>query len=259
MKIVKFFHENRVQFGVVESDTRIRILATSPFAGEIQLTEKFVPMDAVELLAPTVDHPRVFGVGFNYKSHIVETGRSMPEIPPLFMKPDTSLIAHKKDIVYPKNAQIVHFEAELVVVIGSKARNVETKDALKHVLGYCCGNDVSERIFQRKEMAMGLMVAGKGFDTFAPVGPWIETEVDPTELRLRGILNGVVVQESSTSDLLFGAAELVSYISSFATLLPGDLIMTGTPAGIGALVPGDVFEVEISGIGSLINKVRAEN
>lgn len=175
------------------------------------------------------------------------------------MKPDSALIGHGGHIVYPRVGQIVHYETELVAVIGRQAKGVKREQALNHVLGYTCGNDVSERTYQRKEMAMGLMTVGKGFDTFAPLGPWIETELDSSRLHMRGLLNGKVVQECDTSDLLFGVDALVEYLSTFITLMPGDLIFTGTPGGVGPLAPGDVFDVEIEGIGTLTNSVVAES
>lgn len=258
MKIYKFLHDGQPRFGVLEGAGSVRVMKGSPFEGEMQPGEDIRPLSSLKLLPPTVERPRIFGVGFNYKAHILETGRQLPEIPPFFMKPDTSLIGAGDSIVYPKGSTIVHYETELVAVIGRKARNVSKEEALRHVLGYTCGNDVSERTIQRKEMAMGLMTVGKGFDTFAPVGPCIETSVDPSRLHMKGRLNGTVVQSCDTSDLLFGVDELVSYLSRAITLLPGDLIMTGTPAGIGPLQPGDIFEVDIEGVGVLSNGVVAE-
>jgi 2-keto-4-pentenoate hydratase/2-oxohepta-3-ene-1,7-dioic acid hydratase in catechol pathway len=157
-----------------------------------------------------------------------------------------------------KFSQEGHYETELVAVIGRKARNVSREDALDFVLGYTCGNDVSERTIQRQEMAMGLMTIGKAFDTFAPIGPCIETSVDPSKLRMKGRLNGAVVQDCDSSDLLFGVDDLVAYLSKAITLLPGDLIMTGTPGGVGPIKPGDIFEIEIEGVGLLSNDVIAE-
>lgn len=258
MKLLKFRLDGVPRFGVLESPSTVRLSAGSPFEGSMSLEDRTLALEQVQLLAPTVDHPRVFGVGFNYKSHILETKRPLPEIPPLFMKPDTSVVGHGESIVYPSGSEIVHYEAELVIVIGSKARHVKRADASRYILGYTCGNDVSERTVQRKEMSMGLMTMGKAYDTFAPIGPWIETEVDPSNLRMVGRLNGEVVQECHTSDLLFSCAELVEYISRAVTLLPGDLIMTGTPGGVGPVKPGDVFEVELEGVGTLTNPVLAE-
>lgn len=258
MKIYKFVQGGRPRFGMLEAPATIRSLKASPFEGKVEPGDETWPLSSLVLLPPTVAHPRIFGVGFNYKAHILETGRPLPEIPPLFMKPDTSLIGHGGSIVYPSGSTIVHYESELVAVIGRKARNVAREDALGYVLGYTCGNDVSERTIQRKEMAMGLMTIGKAFDTFAPIGPCIETAADPSRLRMKGRLNGAVVQECDTSDLLFGVDALVAYLSRSITLLPGDLIMTGTPGGVGPMKPGDTFEVDIEGVGVLVNDVVAE-
>jgi len=259
VKIYKFLQGGQPRFGVLEEPDIIRAMKASPFEGSIELDDETWPLSSLVLLPPTVAHPRIFGVGFNYKAHILETGRPLPEIPPFFMKPDTSLIGHGESIVHPSGSTIVHYETELVAVIGRKARNVAREDALHYVLGYTCGNDVSERTIQRREMAMGLMTVGKGFDTFAPIGPCIETAVDPSKLRMQGRLNGAVVQNCETSDLLFGVDALVAYLSKAITLMPGDLIMTGTPGGIGPLQPGDIFEIDIEGVGVLRNDVTGEN
>jgi 2-keto-4-pentenoate hydratase/2-oxohepta-3-ene-1,7-dioic acid hydratase in catechol pathway len=258
VKIYKFLQGGRTRFGVLEAPATVRVMKGSPFDADFELGDETWPLSSLTLLPPTVANPRIFGVGFNYKAHILETGRPFPEIPPFFMKPDTSLIGHGDSIVYPRGSTIVHYETELVAVIGRKARNIGREDALQYVLGYTCGNDVSERTIQRKEMAMGLMTVGKAFDTFAPVGPCIETEVDPSKLRMKGRLNGTVVQDCETSDLLFGVDALVAYLSRSITLMPGDLILTGTPGGVGPLQPGDTFEIEIEGVGVLGNGVIAE-
>ncbi len=160
--------------------------------------------------------------------------------------------------MYPTVGEVVHYEAELVAVIGRTARRVSEADALNYVLGYTCGNDVSERVIQKNEMRFGCLFAGKAFDTFAPLGPVINTEMDPSNLNIIGRLNGEVVQNGNTSDMLFSVPRLVSYLSSFMTLEPGDVIMTGTPSGVGTIKPGDVFEVEIEGIGILSNPVVAD-
>lgn len=259
MKIYKFLQGGKPRFGVLEEPDTIRAMKASPFEGSIELGDETWPLSSLVLLPPTVEHPRIFGVGLNYKSHILETGRALPEIPSIFMKPDTALIGHGESIVYPSGSTIVHYETELVAVIGRKARNVAPEDALGYVLGYACGNDVSERTIQRKEMTLGLMTVGKAFDTFAPIGPCIETSIDPSTLRMQGRLNGTVVQDCQTSDLLFGVDALVAYLSQAITLMPGDLIMTGTPGGVGPLQPRDIFEIDIEGVGVLRNDVVEEN
>jgi 2-keto-4-pentenoate hydratase/2-oxohepta-3-ene-1,7-dioic acid hydratase in catechol pathway len=253
MKIARYEHVGRIAYGTV-AEGIVRELAGSPFEGRMDLTGRTAALSAVKLLAP-VERPRIFGVGFNYVAHIKETGWEMPEIPMVFVKPESALIGPGDPIVYPKGAENIHYEAELVVVIGRRARRVKEQDALNYVLGYTCGNDVSDRVIQAKEMKFGCLFAGKAFETFAPIGPFIATDLDPSNLRVTGRLNGVVKQQGSTSDLLFPVPKLVAYLSTFMPLLPGDIIMTGTPSGVGPIRPGDTFEVEIEGVGTLSNSV----
>jgi len=258
MKIARFKHGGMVAYGNLRDDGTIEYLTGSPFDGQdIRGTGESVPLSEVTLLAP-VERPRIFGAGFNYVSHIKETGWEMPEVPMLFVKPESALAGPGDAIVYPECGEVVHYEAELVVVIGRTARRVAEAEALDYVLGYTCGNDVSERVVQKREMKFGCLFAGKAFETFAPIGPVISTGLDPSRLEIIGRLNGEVRQRGNTSDLLFSVPRLVSYLSSFMTLEPGDLIMTGTPAGVGTIQPGDTFEVEIEGIGTLTNHVVAE-
>ncbi len=174
------------------------------------------------------------------------------------MKPSGTAIGPGAPIVYPHEGQNVHFEAELAVVIGKTARRVTKADALGYVLGYTCANDVSERVIQKVEMDQGALLVGKGFDSFCPLGPVIATDLDPTNLKIGARVNGQTRQASNTSDLLFGVADLVAYLSSAMTLLPGDIIITGTPSGVGPVVPGDVVDIEIEGVGVLTNPVVAE-
>lgn len=258
MKIARYTHNGATAFGNLTDDGYIERLEGSPFdAGGVRRTGQQLPLAQVKLLAP-VENPRIFGAGFNYVSHIKETGWDTPELPALFVKPESALAGPGDAIVYPKAGKNIHYEAELVVVIGRTARRVSEAQALDYVLGYTCGNDISDRVIQASEMKFGCLFAGKAFDTFAPIGPVICTDVDPSSLEIIGRLNGEVRQRGNTSDLLFSVPYLVSYLSSFMTLLPGDIIMTGTPSGIGPIQPGDVFEVEIEGIGTLSNPVIAE-
>jgi 2-keto-4-pentenoate hydratase/2-oxohepta-3-ene-1,7-dioic acid hydratase in catechol pathway len=259
MKIVRYQYRGTDVYGSLEADDYIYRLSASPFEGSYEvLREAPVPLKDVRLLCP-VAKPRIFGAGFNYVSHIKETGWEIPELPALFFKPETALAGPGDPIIYPRGAVNIHYEAELVVVIGRTARRVSEGDALSYVLGYSCGNDVSDRTIQAKEMKFGCLFAGKAYDTFAPVGPAIATDLDPSNIEIVGRLNGAVKQRGNTSDLLFSVPKLVSYLSGFMTLTPGDIIMTGTPSGIGPVVPGDTFEVEIEGIGVLSNPVVAEN
>ena len=213
--------------------------------------------ETAALLCP-VERPRIFGVAYNYRAHTDETGKEQPTLPVLFMKPSTSAIGQEEAVIFPDGGEIVHYEGELVAIIGKQCRHVSAERALDHVLGYTCGNDISDRVVQRQESRFGCLLAGKGYDTFAPLGPAIVTGLDPTNLQVILRQNGVVRQSGNTRDLVHSVAEIVSYLSRFMTLLPGDVIMTGTPAGVGPIAVGDIFEVEIPGIGVLRNPVRAE-
>lgn len=255
MRIIRYTVDGAVHYGSLDGE-KIDRLARSPFEG-LETGGEVDEMGAVRILAP-LDAPRVFGLAYNYVSHVNETARELPEVPVLFMKPSTAVIGPQEAIVYPRDGELVHFEGELVAVIGRTARHVAATDALDYVLGYTCGNDVSDRITQRRESRFGCLLAGKGYDTFAPLGPVIATGLDPASLHLTTRVNGQVRQDASTADLLFSVPEAIAYLSRFMTLLPGDAIMTGTPAGVGPIVPGDEIEVEIDGIGVLRNHVVAE-
>lgn len=257
MKIARYRHGNEIFYGSVLDDGTIEQLDGSPFEGKVTPTGQCVALAEVQLLAP-VANPRIFGVGFNYVAHIKETGWDTPTRPMLFMKPITSLAGPDDPVIYPRGAEVVHYEAELVAVMGRAAHRVSEADALDYVLGYTCGNDVSDRRIQAEEMKFGCLFAGKAFESYAPIGPVIATGLDPANLMITGRLNGEIRQHGSTADLLFTVPKLIAYLSSFMTLHPGDIIMTGTPAGVGPLRPGDVFEVEIEGIGTLSNPVIAE-
>jgi len=241
---------------MLEDDDRIRPLSGSPYQS-LDTTGESLPLNKVCLLAP-VESPRFIGVGLNYAAHAAESGKEHPPQPMVFMLPSTAVIGPGNAIVYPLQGKNVHYEGELAVVIGKSARRVSTGEALDYVLGYTCGNDVSERVIQSAEMDLGCLLVGKGFDTFKPLGPWIETDIDPSKLRLTTRLNGDTMQDANTSDLIFPVPQLVAYLSEAITLLPGDVIMTGTPSGVGPLAPGDTVEIEIEGIGSLKNTVVSE-
>ena len=256
MNLVRYAFDETVAYGVLEEGRIVRRLAGSPFEA-LQPGPASHLLDEVRLLAP-VDAPRIMGVGLNYVSHIRECNLSTPTLPMLFMKHPSAVIGPGEPIVYPKQAQKVDYEGEMAVVIGRHARRVSESQALEYVLGYTCANDVSERTTQLAEMKMGCLLVGKSYDTFCPLGPVIVTGLDPTSLDLTSRLNGQVRQQINTSDLLFPVARLVSYLSQAMTLWPGDVILTGTPSGVGPIQPGDVVEIEISGIGVLRNPVIAE-
>jgi 2-keto-4-pentenoate hydratase/2-oxohepta-3-ene-1,7-dioic acid hydratase in catechol pathway len=199
--------------------------------------------------------PKIIGVGVNYRAHAAEMGKAIPESPLLFLKPTTAALGPLSPIFLPRESEDVHHEAELAVVIKKRARRIRPEEAPAHILGYTCFNDVTARDIQRTESQY---TRSKGFDTFAPFGPVIETELDPMSLTIRGLLNGDLKQEGHTSDMVVDVYALVAFVSQGMTLLPGDVLTTGTPPGVGPLCDGDEFEVVIDGIGSLKNPVRTE-
>jgi 2-keto-4-pentenoate hydratase/2-oxohepta-3-ene-1,7-dioic acid hydratase in catechol pathway len=255
MLIVRFEKDGRRAHGELDGET-VHQLDGDPF-GAPRRGGKAFALGEVRLLAP-VEAPRVFGVGLNYVAHIAEAGSATPTTPLLFMKPSTAVIGPHDPIVYPREAAIVHFEAELAVVIGRRGRRISRQDALNHVLGYTLANDVSERVIQKTEMDQGALLVGKGYDGFCPLGPAIATGLDPADIRIGARVNGTERQSSSTADLLFSVRDLIAYLSSAMTLLPGDVIITGTPSGVGPIVPGDTVEIFGDGIGILSNPVVAE-
>jgi 2-keto-4-pentenoate hydratase/2-oxohepta-3-ene-1,7-dioic acid hydratase in catechol pathway len=210
------------------------------------------PLDEVKLLAPVVPS-KVVCVGRNYREHAAELGNKMPDEPLLFLKAPSAVIASGEKIEIPRASQQVEHEGELGVVIGRAVRNLKDgDDPLSYVFGYTCVNDVTARDLQRKDVQF---TRGKSFDTFCPVGPWIDTDIDPTNATVTTRLNGEIKQQGNTADMAFPVAFLIRYISEIMTLYPGDLIATGTPAGVSKMNDGDVVEVEVGGIGVLRNQV----
>lgn len=244
--------QKEVKYGVVQGTT-VKVVEGDIFSKHILTNEQFELAD-VKLLSP-VEPSKVLCIGLNYSDHAKEFGRPIPEEPLLFLKPSTSVIGPEEYIIYPPQTTNLHYEAELAIVIGKAAKNVKMEEAYGYVFGYTAGNDITARDLQSKDNQWSRC---KGFDTFCPLGPWIETDIkDPNNLDIKLTLNGELRQDSNTSLLFFKCAELIVYLSSIMTLLPGDVILTGTPAGIGAMVPGDKVEVYIEGIGSLVNTVTA--
>jgi 2-keto-4-pentenoate hydratase/2-oxohepta-3-ene-1,7-dioic acid hydratase in catechol pathway len=250
MKLVRFENEGKVLYGAVEG-SEIKIIEGDIF-GEYTVTEKSVPFDSVRILPPSVPGKAVC-VGLNYRDHAEEFGKPIPESPTLFIKPDTAVIGHLDYIEYPEMSKRVDYECELVVVIKKKIRNISKDEAKDAILGYTCGNDVTARDLQPKD---GQWTVAKSFDTFLPFGPWIVTDIEPSNLNIKTYLNGEVKQSSNTKHLIFDAYTLVSYISKVMTLNPGDIIMTGTPSGISPMSCGDKVEIEIEGIGRLVNYIK---
>lgn len=252
MKIVRISTDEGISYGGAEPEG-IRIYQGSPLVAW-EPTEVVVPFHEAHLLAP-VFPTKVVAVGRNYEEHAEERGVEVPEEPVIFIKPATSVIGPGAPVVYPEDSQEVHHEAELGVVIGKVAHHIKAEDVQSVILGYTAGNDVSARDLQARD---GQWARAKGFDTFCPLGPAVETELDPLEgLRVECRVNGEVRQSGSTADMVFGVAELIEFISRVMTLLPGDVILTGTPSGVGPIKPGDRMEVEVEGIGVLANPVVA--
>lgn len=262
MKIVRFKDKSgTVKYGVVEGD-QVIAAEGNPLQG-LRPGRTGVALAAVKLLAP-IEPVNVLCIGQNYKAHVEEGGANLPKAPILFMKSTTAVIGPDEPVMIPKIAAAeVDYEAELALVIGKTARHVPENRALEYVLGYTCAHDVSARDCQRND---GQWVRAKSFDTFCPLGPWIETDLNPANVRIQGRLNGQTMQDATTSLLIFSIPFLISYLSRGMTLLPGTVLLTGTPAGVGFarkppvyLKPGDVFEVEVAGIGTLKNPITQEN
>lgn len=248
-RFVRFFSEGRWRAGLLTGEV-VLPLRGSVF-GRWEAVGKALPLSALRL-GPPCRPSKIVAVGVNYRGHAREMGHSLPTEPKLFLKPPSSVIGPGGPIRFPAMAGRVDYEAELGVVIGRKTRNVSRGEALEHVLGYTCFNDVTARDLQKKD---GQWTRAKSFDTFAPMGPSIVTGIDPSALNVRSLLNGKVRQSAATADLIFDVPELVHFISRIMTLLPGDVIATGTPAGIGPMFPGDLIEVRIDGVGTLRNEV----
>jgi 2-keto-4-pentenoate hydratase/2-oxohepta-3-ene-1,7-dioic acid hydratase in catechol pathway len=251
MKFVRCQIDDDIFYGLWEGDT-IREISGSFFA-QYQVTDNTYDLKDVRLLTPVVPS-KIVCVGLNYREHIKEVQRETPEFPSHFLKPSTAFIGPEDPILYPKVAKRVDYEGELALVIKDKTKDVSEQEALQHVLGYTCFNDVTERTVSGQ---LGQLIRAKGFDTFASFGPCIETELDPTNATVETYLNGRCLQSGNTGDMMFSAAYLIHYISQCMTLLPGDMISTGTPKGVSPMQPGDVVEVRIEGIGTLRNPVKA--
>lgn len=252
MRIVRFQLEQEApRFGWLQED-KIGEIEGDLF-GVYKRLRAEIPLKAARLLAPSLPS-KIICVGRNYVEHAKEHGAEVPKIPLIFLKPPSSIIAPGEAIILPPQSSQVEHEAELVIVIGKRGRHIPAESAQDHVLGYTIGNDVTARDLQRTD---GQWTRAKGFDTFCPFGPWIDTNFDPADALITCRVNGQMRQLASTRDMVFGVGVLIAYISSVMTLEPGDLIFTGTPAGVSPLQPGDTVEVEIDGLGVLSNPVKA--
>ncbi len=262
MRIARFAAGGDPQYGVVElaedggryPDT-VSVLTGDPMAMSVKLTGERKALDAVRLLAPVIPRSKIVGAGRNYAAHAAERGQEVPQTPLTFFKPNTSVIGPGEPIIYPEASREVSYEGELAVVIGRICKDVPVGRARDVIFGYTVGNDVTARDLQRTD---GQWARAKGYDTFCPLGPWITTHQHLDEvaaLAIRTTLDGEQRQDGNTKDMIFTVPELVAYISSYTTLLPGDVILTGTPSGVGLMLPGQVVSVDIEGIGTLTNPV----
>ncbi len=251
MKLGRFKQGDNIFYGAIAGD-HIAEIAGDIFGAYRMLNKQWAWQD-VETLAPCTPS-KIIAIGLNYRSHATEVNMAVPDEPLLFLKPSSAVIGPEQKIIYPAMSTRVDYEGELGVVIGKKCSRVPVEQASEYIMGYTCFNDVTARDLQKKDRQW---TRAKGFDTFAPLGPWIETDVDPERARIETYLNGDRKQSGTTADLIFPVSFLVSYISHIMTMLPGDVIATGTPSGIGPMQVGDVVEIRIEGIGALRNRVAA--
>ena len=253
MRFVRFQHNgDSPRFGWLHEDQVGEI--QGDLFGSYRRKKTTIPLKDVRLLAPTVPS-KIVCVGRNYVDHAKELGNEVPKVPLIFLKAPSSVIADGEAVVLPPQSTQVEHEGELVAVIGKRGRNITAESAKDYILGYTIGNDVTARDLQKTD---GQWTRAKSFDTFCPFGPWIDTDFDPSDALITCRVNGQMRQLSSTRDMVFNIGVLIAYISSVMTLEPGDLVFTGTPAGVGVLKSGDVVEVEIDGLGVLKNPVKAE-
>jgi 2-keto-4-pentenoate hydratase/2-oxohepta-3-ene-1,7-dioic acid hydratase in catechol pathway len=250
MKIYRYLYRNKAHWGALKEDILFE-LRGSVF-GRFKTKEEGIPISEVTLLPPA-EPTKIVAVGANYKNHAREMGRPIPEEPMIFLKPPSAVVGPNDIIIYPKMAKRVDYEGELALVIKKEAKLLSANDKIEdYILGYTCFNDVTARDLQQKD---GQFTRAKSFDTFAAVGPCIATDVDPSQMRLKTFLNGKLRQSSSLNNLIFSVPFLVRFISRIMTLIAGDIITTGTPAGTGPMSPGDRVDVQIEGIGTLSNTV----
>ena len=249
VRIARFSHDGDVAFGAVE-DSDLAEIAGHPF-GPITFTGRRLPIASVRMLPPVLPS-KVVAIGRNYAAHASEMGGDVPERPLIFLKPSTAVVGAGAAIAYPPSSEQVDFEGELAVVISRLCRDVPEERAAEVVLGYTCGNDVTARDQQKAD---GQWSRAKGYDTFCPLGPWIATDLDVADLRITTSLNGETKQDGRTSQIVHKVPALIAYVTACMTLLPGDVILTGTPAGVGPMQVGDEVAVEIEGLGRLANRV----
>ena len=263
MRFVRFTEQASAQprWGLLREGS-VYPLAQAPYeesgrldVEKLPITGESLLLDDVTLCAP-VEPSKIVCVGRNYAAHAAELGNEVPAEPLIFLKPPSALVGPGEAVVYPVLSERVDHEAELAVVIGKPARFLTVRDAERVIFGYTVANDVTARDLQKRD---GQWTRGKGFDTFAPVGPWLDTDFEPAGRIVRCIVNGETRQDGNTDHMIFSIADVLVYVSQFMTLLPGDLILTGTPSGVGPVLPGDVMTVDVAGLGSLTNPIVSAN
>jgi 2-keto-4-pentenoate hydratase/2-oxohepta-3-ene-1,7-dioic acid hydratase in catechol pathway len=253
VRIARYTTGEDPAYGVVEGEAGnevIRSLQGDPLYIGLVPGDTEIALEEVRLLAPVIPRSKVIGIGRNYADHAKELGNEVPAEPLMFLVPNTAVIGPGDPVVIPRQSANVHYEGELAVVIGKIAKDVRVEDAMDCVWGYTVADDVTARDLQKSD---GQWARAKGFDTFCPLGPWVETELDVTDLRLVTRLDGEVVQDGTTADMVHKVADLIAYASAAFTLLPGDVILTGTPSGVGPVRAGQRVSVEVEGIGTLDN------
>jgi 2-keto-4-pentenoate hydratase/2-oxohepta-3-ene-1,7-dioic acid hydratase in catechol pathway len=253
VRIARYTTGEDPAYGVVEGESGnevVRALQGDPLYIGLVPGDTEIPLEEVRLLAPVIPRSKVIGIGRNYADHARELGNEVPAEPLMFLVPNTAVVGPGDPVVIPRQSTNVHYEGELAVVIGKIAKDVRVADALDCVWGYTVADDVTARDLQQSDGQWG---RAKGFDTFCPLGPWVETDLDVTDLRLVTRLDGDIVQDGTTADMVHKVADLIAYASAAFTLLPGDVILTGTPSGVGPVRAGQRVSVEIEGIGTLDN------
>jgi 2-keto-4-pentenoate hydratase/2-oxohepta-3-ene-1,7-dioic acid hydratase in catechol pathway len=251
VRIARFSDGSEPRYGIVDGPELV-VCVGHPLVNRYETTGERIPLKEVKLLAPTIPS-KVVCVGLNYGEHAAEMGMSAPAEPTIFLKPSSSIVGPGDAIVLPRQSNQVELEVELTVVIGQYTKNVSEADALSHVWGYTIANDVTARDLQATD---GQWMRSKGFDSFCPIGPWIETDFDPDSQQISSRINGETAQDATIDQMLTGVAAIVSYVSQNMSLLPGDVILTGTPSGISKISSGDIVECEVEGIGTLLNSVH---
>lgn len=254
MKYIRFSFNQEEMFGMLEGELITR-LDDDFLNNTFNLTEETYKLSNVEILPPIENPGKVVLIGLNYSEHAKERGKTVPDEPMFFMVSPTAISGHQDTIKLPSSQNQIDYEAELAIVIGKESRNVKKKDALSNIFGYTCANDISDRTLQKKDVQF---TRAKSFSTFKPIGPVIETDLNPDDLKISLSLNGDIKQDSTTKDMIFNTSQIVEHVTKVMTLYPGDIILTGTPSGVGPLQSGDNVEVEIEGIGKLSNYVGLE-